>query len=103
MKATVYYNKTKAGILEKVGSSYFFQYDDNYLQLGFPAISFSLPKRKTTFEMPILFPFFSGLLSEGINKEIQCRVLKIDEKDDFGRLLKTAKKDTIGAITVQEI
>jgi HipA-like protein len=47
--------------------------------------------------------FFSGLLSEGINKDIQCRLLKIDESDDFTRLIKTAGEDTIGAITVKEI
>jgi len=51
----------------------------------------------------VLFSFFSGLLSEGINKDIQCRLLKIDENDDFTRLLKTAGEDTIGAITVKAI
>lgn len=36
--------------------------------------------------------FFFGLLSEGINKDIQCRLLKIDEDDDFTRLIQTAGK-----------
>ena len=48
-----------------------------------------------------LFPFFYGLLSEGINKDIQCRLYKIDENDDFTRLLLTAREDTIGSITVK--
>jgi serine/threonine-protein kinase HipA len=55
------------------------------------------------FQSTYLFPFFFGLLSEGINKEIQCKAYQIDEKDEFTRLLKTAKNDTIGAITVKEI
>jgi serine/threonine-protein kinase HipA len=50
-----------------------------------------------------LFPFFYGLLSEGTNKEIQSKLLKIDENDDFTRLIKTAENDTIGAITIKEI
>ncbi len=49
------------------------------------------------------FPFSTGMLAEGINKDIQCRLLKIDEKDDFTRLLKTAGDDGIGAIAVKEI
>ncbi|MEE1119243.1 MAG: phosphatidylinositol kinase, partial [Bacteroidales bacterium] len=32
-----------------------------------------------------------------------CRTLKIDENDSFGLLLATAKYDTIGAITIQEL
>jgi serine/threonine-protein kinase HipA len=50
-----------------------------------------------------LFPFFYGILSEGVNKDIQCRLLKIDEQDDFTRLLETAGEDTIGAITIKKI
>ena len=34
---------------------------------------------------------------------MQCRLLKIDENDDFTRLIKTAGEDTIGAITVKEL
>ncbi len=43
------------------------------------------------------------MLSEGANKAMQCRTLKIDENDAFGLLLATAKYDTIGAITINEI
>jgi len=41
------------------------------------------------------------LLSEGINKEIQCRLYKVDENDDFTRLLLTTRHDSIGSITVK--
>lgn len=103
MKAEVYYNHILAGYLEKTGNSYLFEYTPNYLNSELPAISFSFPKHTKFFESSSLFPFFSGLLSEGINKEIQCKAFQIDEKDEFTRLLKTAQKDTIGAITVREI
>ena len=43
------------------------------------------------------------MLSEGGMKEMQCRTLQIDEDDDFTRLLKTATKDTIGSIIIEEI
>ena len=43
------------------------------------------------------------MLSEGANKTIQCASLKIDENDDFGLLLATARYDTIGNITIKEI
>ena len=68
-----------------------------------PAISLSLPKTQAFFESVQLFPFFYGLLSEGINKEMQCRTMKFDENDHFTRLVKTAGQDTIGAITLKEL
>ncbi|MFN8349052.1 MAG: HipA N-terminal domain-containing protein [Spirosomataceae bacterium] len=103
MKATVYYNQALAGYLEKTEKGYTYRYSDAYLASAAPLISFSFPKSPTVFESPFLFPFFSGLLSEGINKEIQCKGLKLDENDDFGRLLKTAGTETIGAVTVKAL
>jgi serine/threonine-protein kinase HipA len=43
------------------------------------------------------------MLSEGVNRQLQARQLKIDEKDYFGLLVATASVDTIGAITIQPI
>ena len=104
-KAAVYNNGVLAGFLEKKNSSeYTFTYNNDYLQnANMPAISLSFPKREKPFESKELFAFFYGMLAEGINKDIQCRLLKIDEEDDFTRLIKTAGEDTIGAITVKEI
>lgn len=104
-KAGVYNNGELAGILEKLGSDqYVFTYTDEYFSNSEkPAISLSFSKLKKQYEATELFPFFYGLLAEGINKDIQCRLLKIDEKDDFTRLIKTAGEDTIGAITVKEL
>ena len=103
-KAEVYYNNSMVGTLEKENEKYYFQYSDDYLRDdSCPAISLSFPKRKEAFVSEHLFPFFFGLLAEGDNKELQCRTLKIDENDNFTRLLKTAGKDTIGGVTVKEV
>lgn len=98
----VYCRGTLAGVLEELPQGYRFTYDSAYLaDPAQPAISLTLPKEKKCFESSDLFPFFYGLLAEGVQKEIQCALLKIDEADDFGRLLQTAGQDTIGAVTVR--
>jgi HipA-like protein len=103
-KANVYQNGELAGTLIKHEGKYTFSYDENYFNNRTkPAISLSFPKTQRTYESSLLFAFFYGLLSEGTNKEIQCKTLRIDEKDDFTRLIKTAHTETIGAITVREI
>lgn len=104
-KAGIYNNGMLAGLLEKINPDiYVFRYTDNYYQnQKMPAISLSFPKQQQQYISNELFPFFYGLLAEGINKEIQCSLLKIDEDDDFTRLIKTASEDTIGAITVREM
>lgn len=104
-KAGVYNNGVLAGIVEKTaGDHYIFNYTNEYFDnRDMYAISLSFPKTQKQYEAKGLFPFFYGMLAEGINKDIQCRLLKIDENDDFTRLIKTAGEDTIGAITVKEL
>ncbi len=104
-RAGIYNNGILAGILEKRASDqYIFTYVDEYFaNRDMPAISLSFPKAEKQYEAKELFAFFYGMLAEGINKDIQCRLLKIDEDDDFTRLMKTAGEDTIGAITVKEL
>lgn len=104
-KAAVYNNNTLAGLLEKTSQGdYVFTYDQDYRENPeTSSISLSLPKANRTYRSHILFPFFYGLLSEGVNKQTQCRLLKIDEKDYFTLLLKTANRDTIGSITIKEL
>lgn len=103
-KGIVYINGVRAGMLQRTGEgNYLFRYADDYFKNeAMPAISLTLPKKKQEYQSSMLFPFFYGLLAEGVNKDIQCRLLKIDEEDDFTRLLKTAGEDTIGAVTVKE-
>jgi serine/threonine-protein kinase HipA len=104
-QGVVYYNEIRAGVLQKLAPDHYcFTYDDAYLKdRERRAISLTLPKTQQVHNSPYLFSFFSGLLAEGANKKLQCRMLKIDENDDFTRLLKTAGGDTIGAITIKEI
>lgn len=102
MKGIVYNNTLVAGIIEKDNDNYFFRYDDEYFaNPANPSISLTLPKTRQEYRSDKIFPFFYGLLSEGVNKDIQCRLYRIDENDDFIRLLLTAPYDTIGAITVK--
>ena len=104
-QALVLENGIVAGTLTRTDDGrYTFLYNDAYLtNPQMPPISLTLPKTKACYESDVLFPFFYGLLAEGVNKEIQCRLLKIDEEDDFTRLLKTAGHNTIGAVTIQEL
>jgi HipA-like protein len=101
----VLYNNIVAGtIIETDEREYIFRYDDAYFfNTNHPAISVTLPKSKQKHHSKILFPFFFNMLSEGVNKKLQSRMLKIDEEDHFGLLLKTASHETIGAVTVEEI
>ena len=104
-KAEIYNNGILAGILEKTDDRKFiFQYDEKYFRDdNKSAISLSLPKKQMEFRSETLFPFFFGLLSEGVNKQTQCKLLRIDENDHFSLLLSTAQSDTIGSITVKEV
>lgn len=101
----VYRNHELAGILtEHNRKSYSFRYNDAYYKdPAKPAISLTLPKTQQEYKADHLFPFFYNLLSEGVNRRLQSRVLKIDEEDDFGLLAATARYDTIGAITVKPL
>ncbi len=103
MKGIVFNNNVRAGFIEKDElGNYIFKYDDAYFaNANNSSISLTLPKTKQTYTSEKLFSFFAGLLSEGINKDIQCQLYKIDEQDDFTRLLLTTREDTIGAITVK--
>jgi HipA-like protein len=101
----VYRNNILAGILtEENRQNYQFEYDDKYFSLSdCQAISLTLPKSKQVFQSDFLFPFFYNMLSEGVNRKLQCLLLKIDENDSFGLLAKTSQFDTIGAITVKPL
>lgn len=102
--ATVLYNEKPAGILEKESRRYRFTYNDAYINAaGNRPISITMPFQKKPYESTDLFPVFINMLSEGTNKRMQCRMLKIDENDYFSLLLATAKEDSIGPLTIKEI
>ncbi|MEM8966595.1 MAG: HipA N-terminal domain-containing protein, partial [Bacteroidota bacterium] len=73
-RAEVYNNDLLAGVLEKTEQGeYVFTYEDDYLNNPkATAISLTLPKTTPVHRSPVLFPFFFGLLSEGVNKQTQC-------------------------------
>ena len=102
--AQVLYNGRPAGTLSKSGGIYRFIYDKNYLATAENRpISLTLPLREAPYESDILFPALVNMLSEGANKAIQNRLLKIDENDYFGLLLATAHSDNIGPLTIKEL
>ena len=105
MRRANVYCRGLLGTLSKVSASgYRFEYEPSYLHNSqCPPISLSFPKRDAPFEAPVLFPFFFGLLAEGDDKVLQCRMLKIDEDDHFTRLMKTCEAETIGGVTVKEV
>lgn len=104
-QAEVYVNNVRAGILtESDDGKFTFRYDDGYFNAkNSSAVSVSLPLAEQEYHSDYLFPFFYNMLSEGANKKRYCRLLKIDEDDDFGLLLATARHDTIGNVTVKRI
>jgi serine/threonine-protein kinase HipA len=104
-RADVYCLGAFAGVLSKDQAGvYRFQYAPEYLNSPKrPAISLSFPKQEAPFESLVLFPFFFGLLAEGEDKALQCRVLKIDEGDYFTRLLRTCGAETVGGVTIKEV
>lgn len=68
MKAAINIHGIFAGVLEKDGDGkYRFQYDQTYLakQRACPA-SLTLPLQAEPYTSNNLFPFFAGLLSEGV-------------------------------------
>jgi HipA-like protein len=99
--ATVLLNDIVVGQLGEEATGYSFCYDEQFLTM--PAVwpvSLTLPLSPLPYSAPYLFPFFVGLLPEGYDRSVQCRLLKIDENDDFGLLLAVAHTDTIGAVRV---
>jgi len=104
-RAQVLWNDQLAGILTQVdSSSYESENTDAWLANSHkPAISLTFPKNQKKYQADHLFPLFFNMLSEGVNRKLQCRLLRIDEKDNFGLLLATRSKDGIGAVSVVPI
>ena len=97
----VYCCDTFAGTLTQDSEGFVFRYDDAYFaNPSLPDVSATLPKTQVEYRSKVLFPFFFGLLAEGVQKERQCRELKIDERDHFTRLMETSAYGAIGAVRV---
>lgn len=100
--AKVFYNQIYAGILtENDDRTYHFRYTDDYFKdTNTYPVSLTLPKTKQEHTCTVLFPFFFNMLSEGVNKRLQCQAFRIDENDYFSLLTTTARFETIGPVTV---
>jgi HipA-like protein len=104
-KAKILYKDQEAGMLiQHDNGSFTFKYDNSWISDETkPSISLTLPKSQQEYHSDFLFPFFYNMLPEGANKQIVCKLNRLDLNDYFGLLLTTAKNDNIGAIKVVKI
>jgi serine/threonine-protein kinase HipA len=104
-KAKVLFKNEEAGILtQHDDGSFSFHYQDEWITNNSKqSISLTLPKSEKEFHSKYLFPFFYNMLPEGSNKQVVCKLNRIDREDHFGLLMSTAKNDSIGAVTVRII
>jgi HipA-like protein len=101
-KAKILFRDEEAGILiQHDDGSFTFSYNNTWLADNKkPGISLTLPKTVQEFHSKYLFPFFFNMLPEGSNKQVVCKLNRIDPSDYFGLLMTTAKNDPIGAVRV---
>ena len=103
-KGIVCLNDEPVGIISKEEKEYIFRYlDDYFVNPTKKGISVTLPKTQQEYRSNILFSFFFNMLSEGVNRKLQCRQLKIGEHDYFNLLLATGNNETIGAVSVKQM
>lgn len=103
--AKVLFKNEEAGILtQHDDGSFSFRYHDTWVaDENKQSISLTLPKTEREFHSKFLFSFFFNMLPEGSNKQVVCKLNRIDPEDHFGLLMATAKYDTIGAVTIIKI
>jgi len=101
-EAKVLFKDLDAGVLtQHDDGSFTFRYHDAWLaDKEKPPISLTLPKNGGPFHSGFLFPFFYNMLPEGSNKQVVCKLNRIDRDDYFGLLMTTAKTDSIGAVRI---
>ncbi|OFX56701.1 MAG: phosphatidylinositol kinase [Bacteroidetes bacterium GWA2_30_7] len=104
-KAKILYKDEEAGVLtQHDDGSFTFSYNDTWMaDNNKPDISLTLPKIRQEFHSKFLFPFFYNMLPEGSNKQVVCKLNRIDQTDYFGLLITTTKYDSIGAVRVIKI
>lgn len=104
-QAEVFFKGESAAVLtQNNDGSFIFRYHDMWMSDSSKAsISLNLQKDKQQYDSEIFFPFFLNMLPEGANKQLVCKLNRIDNDDYFGLLMATATTDTIGAVTVKQI
>jgi len=103
--AKILFRDEEAGILtQHDDGTFLFRYLDAWMaDSNKPSVSLTLPKVKQAFHSKFLFPFFYNMLPEGSNKQVVCKLNRIDQDDYFGLLMTTAKNDSVGAVRVIKI
>lgn len=103
--AKILFKSEEAGILTQHDEgSFSFRYHDGWVaDSNKQSISLTLPKIGKEFHSKFLFPFFFNMLPEGSNKQVVCKLNRIDHDDYFGLLMTAAKNDSIGAVRVIKI
>ena len=101
-KAKIRYKDEEAAVItQHDDGSFTFRYNDAWMaDNNKPGISLTLPKTEQEIHSKFLFPFFYNMLPEGSNKQVACKLNRIDPEDYFGLLMNTAKNDSIGAVRV---
>ncbi len=101
----IYRRDVVAGTLQESDTGDFiFTYDPAYLANDdLPPVSLTLHKRVEPHRSPHIFPCFVALLAEGALATEQCRRLRLDERDLFGRLLATCRGDCIGSLRIEPV
>ena len=104
-RAKILYKDEEAAVLtQHDDGSFTFSYNDVWMaDKNKPDISLTLPKAKQEVHSKFLFPFFYNMLPEGSNRQVVCKLNRIDQADYFGLLMTTAKDDSIGAVRVIKI
>ena len=104
-KAKILFKDEEAGLLTQFDDgSFTFSYAEAWLlNDSKPDISLTFPKSEKEFHSKYLFPFFFNMLPEGSNKQVACKLNRIDPFDYFGLLIATSRYDSIGAVTVIKI
>jgi serine/threonine-protein kinase HipA len=99
-KAAVFVNGIKAAeLIERDRKSYELNYEKDYQG---PAISLTLPVKKTPYIFNQFPCFFEGVLPEGMMLDSLLRTKKIDKDDYFSQLM-VLGMDLVGHVTVREI
>jgi HipA-like protein len=103
--AKVFFKDEESAILtQHDDGSFSFAYDPSWVDdPGKADVSLTLPKRHKAYHSEFLFPFFYNMLPEGSNKQVVCKLNRLDRDDYFGLLITIAKNDTVGAVTVHKI
>ncbi len=92
-----------AGIIEETDDGYSFAYLKEYMEdETAKPVSLTLPFSHEPYLNRNMFPFFDGLIPEGWLLDIAQKNWKLNPRDRMGLLLACCK-DTIGAVSIEEI